>query len=663
MPFVYLLFFAVFSVGIMVVGAGSAQAQSMDYHALEELFGEPVTTSATGTPQRAPDVPVTMKIISHEEIRRSGAVDIPSILRQVSGMSVWNWSRMQHDVSVRGYNQALSPRLLVLVNGRQVYNDDYGYVAWDTIPVQLNEIHQIEIVKGPNSALFGFNAVSGVVNIITLNPLYDEQSIAGGRVGTGNYREGYFNHTEQYNDQYALRVSGQAARADDFDDPADGPYLDPEQWALALDGIAALNNTTHLRVELNRSYAERSIFTPYYSPTGSTAETQSAKLSLTKGLENGMFQATVYHNNHEGKSTEGVLFPFTLINNVTVAQAEYAFAAGPKHNFRVQSEYRHNRLKGDGVITAGSEISYDVYATGGMWHWRLRDNLSWTNALRVDHLRLGRTGPIEPNDIITSNDEFDQNMTEISYNSGIVWQVSERDTLRLMTARGVQTPSLWAMGQAIEVPPTDIVIGNPSMNASVVTNYELGYDRKIDQIDGLAHASLFYQETRNVLGINNVNTAGQTSQPGNIGNSSTIGLELGLEGHFANHWNWGGNYTLQTINDDITVNQGGTIDTAYNAEESTPVHTVNLNLGYTNGPWEIDGYAHYVSDYEVLSGPSPYTTVNAGDFISLSGRVGFRFNDNVSLALSGQELNQSGVRETSAPEKERQVFLTLEASF
>jgi outer membrane receptor for ferrienterochelin and colicins len=57
------------------------------------------------------------------------------------------------EVGIRGYNQPYNPRLLVLVNGRQVYLDDYGHVNWSSIPIQLDEIRQIEVIKGPNSAL------------------------------------------------------------------------------------------------------------------------------------------------------------------------------------------------------------------------------------------------------------------------------------------------------------------------------------------------------------------------------------------------------------------------------------------------------------------------------------------------------------------------------
>jgi outer membrane receptor for ferrienterochelin and colicins len=74
--------------------------------------------------------------------------------------------------------------LLVLVNGQQVYLDDLGRTQWYTLPVTLEEIRQIEIIKGPNTALYGFNAVSGVINIITYDPLLESVNSATLRGGT-----------------------------------------------------------------------------------------------------------------------------------------------------------------------------------------------------------------------------------------------------------------------------------------------------------------------------------------------------------------------------------------------------------------------------------------------------------------------------------------------
>src|SRR3984885_3350676 len=88
-------------------------AQSVDYGALEQLFAEPVTTSATGSPQRASKVPANMEIITAEDIRRSGARDIPGALRRIVDYDLQRWGADDAGASVRGYTQAYSPRVLV----------------------------------------------------------------------------------------------------------------------------------------------------------------------------------------------------------------------------------------------------------------------------------------------------------------------------------------------------------------------------------------------------------------------------------------------------------------------------------------------------------------------------------------------------------------------
>ena len=98
--------FAGASVGFLILAsATAASAQSIDYGAMQQLFNEPVTTSATGSPQRSTEVPVAMEIISAADIKRSGATSIPGIpgiLQRVAGVDVLNFSAGQSDVNVRG---------------------------------------------------------------------------------------------------------------------------------------------------------------------------------------------------------------------------------------------------------------------------------------------------------------------------------------------------------------------------------------------------------------------------------------------------------------------------------------------------------------------------------------------------------------------------------
>ena len=95
----------------------AADAKDLDYLSFQDLFGEPVTVGATGTPQRASEVPVNMTILTAADIKRSAARNIPEVLRQIPGVNVRQNGFNSYDVAIRGYNQPIAERILVLIDG------------------------------------------------------------------------------------------------------------------------------------------------------------------------------------------------------------------------------------------------------------------------------------------------------------------------------------------------------------------------------------------------------------------------------------------------------------------------------------------------------------------------------------------------------------------
>ena len=89
------------------------------------------------------------------------------------------------NVSVRGDNQPAANKLLVMVDGRSIYIDAQGVVFWKLLPVTLPEIKRIEVLKGPASAIYGFNAFDGIINIITKSP--EEMRGTTLQFGGGNF--------------------------------------------------------------------------------------------------------------------------------------------------------------------------------------------------------------------------------------------------------------------------------------------------------------------------------------------------------------------------------------------------------------------------------------------------------------------------------------------
>jgi len=132
----------------------------------DDLFEEQFVTAGvrSSSEQKAP---ASLTVISGEEIHLSGASTIPELLRRVPGVDVAEMNASDSNISIRGFNRRVSNKVLVLVDGRSVYQDFLGDTLWPLLNVAVQDIARIEVIRGPGSALYGANAFNGVVNIIT----------------------------------------------------------------------------------------------------------------------------------------------------------------------------------------------------------------------------------------------------------------------------------------------------------------------------------------------------------------------------------------------------------------------------------------------------------------------------------------------------------------
>ncbi|GAK33603.1 hypothetical protein JCM17846_13850 [Iodidimonas nitroreducens] len=366
-----------------------AAAQSVDYGSLEMLFGEPVTTSATGKPQRGSDVPVPMEIVTSENIARTGATNIPDALRHVLGIDVIRWTTEGADVSVRGFNSPYNPRLLVLVNGRQVYSDHFGMVFWNAIPVQMAEIRQIEVVKGPNTALFGFNAAIGVINIVTYNPMHDDVNDVRFIAGTQESKEVSGVLTKRFKSG-GISLSGSYLDAEAFDAgeaPRIIPKVDPTTSAFSTRGQFRLDAKSEIGFEGSWSSTERASVVPTFSGATPDVETWSLRGSYLRDSSIGTLKANMYFNALDHETVVTGFGALNYENEVLVAQVEDLFKIGNNHAFRIFGEYRHNVFRGDfpaSPIGEGVKANFDSLAISGMWDWQIADNLNFVGSSRVD---------------------------------------------------------------------------------------------------------------------------------------------------------------------------------------------------------------------------------------------------------------------------------------
>jgi iron complex outermembrane receptor protein len=124
-------------------------------------------TSASRKAERLHEVAAAVFVISREDIERSGATNIPQALRLAPGVEVASLANNRWAVSVRGFNNRFGNKLLVLMDGRSIYSPLFSGVLWEDEDTLLEDIDRIEVIRGPGAAMWGANAVNGVINIIT----------------------------------------------------------------------------------------------------------------------------------------------------------------------------------------------------------------------------------------------------------------------------------------------------------------------------------------------------------------------------------------------------------------------------------------------------------------------------------------------------------------
>jgi iron complex outermembrane receptor protein len=161
-------------------GGGHSAAEA----AADDIFEEQVVTASARSSSET-KAPASLTIISEDEIRMSGAATVPEILRRVPGIDVAEMNPSDTNISIRGFNRRVANKVLVLVDGRSVYQDFLGATLWPLLDVAVQDIARIEVIRGPGSALYGANAFAGVVNIIT--KIGDDVSGARAFVQAGNH--------------------------------------------------------------------------------------------------------------------------------------------------------------------------------------------------------------------------------------------------------------------------------------------------------------------------------------------------------------------------------------------------------------------------------------------------------------------------------------------
>jgi iron complex outermembrane receptor protein len=149
---------------------GQAQTQSQTQPPPDLTYKETVIVSASKTEQQLVDAPVTLTVIGARALTVAPSNNYGDLLRNVPGVNITQISARDVNVTNRAASSSLATSQLTVLDGRSLYQDFFGFTMWDFMPANLDEIKRIEVIRGPASAVWGANALTGVINVITKTP-------------------------------------------------------------------------------------------------------------------------------------------------------------------------------------------------------------------------------------------------------------------------------------------------------------------------------------------------------------------------------------------------------------------------------------------------------------------------------------------------------------
>ena len=250
--------------------------------------------SASRKPQHLADVPASMHVITAEDIRSSGARNLPEALRLVPGMDVAQLSSSRWAVSTRGFTGRYANKLLVLIDGRSIYSPMFSGVLWEAERVPLDSIDRIEVLHGPAGSIWGSNAVNGVINIITRAASETQGNAVDVSVGDGGRQAAYARHggASGAQAQWRLGVLGErgASGRDTGGEDANDAYR-LGQIDARWDGHRTGHSNSTVELQWLRTTSNERQTQPLYVPP--YASTVPVQLTYERGVLTGRHETSV----------------------------------------------------------------------------------------------------------------------------------------------------------------------------------------------------------------------------------------------------------------------------------------------------------------------------------------------------------------------------------
>jgi iron complex outermembrane receptor protein len=499
---------------------------------IENLMNIPIY-SASKTSESTFDAPLSATVITKEQIKRAGCTSIMEALRLAPGVIVREQTNGNYDIHLRGLDNIppnsnlvffTSSTTLVMIDNYPVYNYLHGGTFWETLPVDLNDVEQIEIVRGPSAALYGPNAVSGVINILTRKPVKEGwYAVANARYGSyhsiiANAAAGY-----NFNDKISAVLS---ANFQNRNRTQTTYYDELTTQYVPLDSVTAVKRNPQGATNTNERYPHRELAMRKYAVNGFINYNPSKKIQLStafgmqhsevqKGFGTDTYNAYLTTAKSETRyanvkvNIDDCLIQLSYLNGT---QAPVVGATIWKWNFNTIDaviEYKISKIKNlsltPGIIFRRAVYDDSKYVNTslkeGFWSGRAESRTKAVS-LRADYkmfkqkLRLVAGGRA---------DQFNYpDKTYFSYQLAATYKINDRNLIRVVHSRANRAPLLIDLFSNLDLTgPLNAnqtylleVRGNKNIKLLSSTLFEAGY--RIQPTDNLKFdLELFTTKTRN----------------------------------------------------------------------------------------------------------------------------------------------------------------------
>jgi outer membrane receptor protein involved in Fe transport len=488
----------------------------------EPVFTEQVVVTASRVEQQLVDAPAAVSLITSATIQSSPATNIGDLLRAVPGLNVAQVSARDVNLTSRGATSTLSTSQLALVDGRSIYMDFYGMVMWDFVPTNPNEIKQIEVIRGPASAVWGANAMSGVVNILTKSPR--ELAAGGGSsvtIGVGMFPTSaqgvtrdagslfYVNgsHAVAVDDHWAFKLSAGYFTQDPLPRPIGaipGNALGTQYPPYTNAGTA--QPKFDARVDYTLQSGGSLTFTGGVAGTEGIMHTGIGPFDIQSGSRLGYFstrfqqgarRVAFFTNMLNGDAanllSRGIdrnFLPLGFDTKTFDVEAGEARAIGTHHALAYGGNFRHNAFDVTIAPNGRDRNEGGVYLQDEMF---LGDHVRWVVGGRVDKFSSIEKAVFSPRTTLLLKPTLDQTV-RLSFNQAFRAPSFINNNLQTTTLNDVNLSAISPLLANFVLPVG--AVGNPNLTQETLTAVELGYTGSLGRRATLT-AAAYWNRTKN----------------------------------------------------------------------------------------------------------------------------------------------------------------------